>query len=206
MSSADAPEARLWGGTTLAARRAERREKLVEAGLDLLGGEGPSAVSVRAVCRKAQLTERYFYESFADRSALVLAVYDQVSGEATAALVEATQSAADNVAVAQAAVEAMVGLIVDDPRRGRVLLVAPLAEPVLAHRVMEVTPALAEMIRDQLSPEASNTDRDMIAIGVLGATMALFYSFLTGGLDVTREEFVDHCVRLLLNVDRLEAP
>ena len=77
-ASTDSP--RIWGGTTLATRRAARREKLVEVGLELLGTPG-STLSVRAACRSAQLTERYFYESFPDRDALVLAVYQQVADE-----------------------------------------------------------------------------------------------------------------------------
>ena len=54
-----------WAGTTLADRRADRRRRLLDVGLDLLGSRGSAAVSVRSVCRTAQLTDRYFYESFA---------------------------------------------------------------------------------------------------------------------------------------------
>ncbi len=203
MSDASTDE-RIWGGTTLADRRAVRRQKLLDAALDLLGGDGSPAVTVRAVCRAAQLTERYFYESFADRDALVLAVYEQVSVEASAALEVATSVGGDPRAVARACVEAMVGLMLDDPRRGRVLLVAPLTEPVLATRALEAIPVLTDMIRDQLSPEASASDRDLIATGLIGALTSLFHAYLEGALSVSREEFVAHTVRLLLSAGRLE--
>ena len=50
--------------------RAELEGRGLEVGLDLLGT--PSAtLSVRAACRSAQLTERYFYESFADKDVFV---------------------------------------------------------------------------------------------------------------------------------------
>ncbi len=202
----DAPTGeRLWGGTTLADRRATRRQKLLDVGLDLLGTEGSAAVSVRAVCRGAQLTERYFYESFEDRDALVHAVYRAVAAEATAALEEATARARDRGEVARLCVEAMVALMVDDPRRGRVLLVAPVTEPALASEAMASVPVLAQTIRGQLSPGASDADRDLISTGLLGALMSLFHAYLQGTVRVTREEFVEHCVRLLTTVRRLES-
>jgi AcrR family transcriptional regulator len=195
---------RLWGGTTLSDRRATRRTQLLEAGLDLLGGPGPATVAVRAVCRRARLTERYFYESFPDRDALVAAVYETVADEAQRALEAATRRTTDRVEVARAAVEAMVELIVDDPRKGRVLLVAPITEPVLATRTLELAPTVAAMIREQLSPGVSEQDRDLIATGLLGALMGLFYAYLQGTLRVSRSALVEHCVRVLLSARRLE--
>ena len=50
----------------------------------LLGGEAGPALTVRAVCRQAGFTERYFYESFADRDEFVRAVYDDVCTQAMA--------------------------------------------------------------------------------------------------------------------------
>jgi AcrR family transcriptional regulator len=198
-------EHRLWGGTTLADRRAGRREKLLAAGLDLLGSDETGGVSVRAVCRRAQLTERYFYESYRDRDALVVAVYDEVAAETQRVLLEATTGLEDPETVARAAVEAMVGLILDDPRKGRVLLLAPITEPQLAGRGMRFVPAVIEMVREHLSGDASDQDRAMIATGLIGALMGLFHGFLAGTLvGVTREQFVEHCVRLLVTVRRLE--
>ena len=198
-------EARLWGGTTLADRRAGRREKLLDAGLDLLGSDEPGGVSVRAVCRRAQLTERYFYESFVDRDALVAGVYDEVAAETQRVLIQATDGLSEPEEVARAAVEAMVALIVDDPRKGRVLLLAPLTEPQLTGRGMLFIPAVIDMVREHLSKDASDQDRAMIATGLIGALMGLFHAYLTGTLvGVTREQFVEHCVKLLVTARRLE--
>lgn len=48
------------------------------AGVRLLGLRPRPAVTVRAVCRSAGMTERYFYEHFSDRDTFVRAVYDHV--------------------------------------------------------------------------------------------------------------------------------
>lgn len=190
---------RTWAGTTLTDRKAARREQLMDSGLELLGGSGSSAVTVRAVCRTARLTERYFYENFADREALVLAVYDRVAEQAQRALVDAVRTAGSGARErAEAAVHAFVGLIVDDPRKGRVLLLAPLTDPPLSRRGVELIPAFAGLIAEQLPPKADDTDREMTASALVGALTNLFVSYLGGNLDVTRERFTDHCVRLLL--------
>ena len=58
---------RTYGGVTAGQRRATRRAALIEAALDLFAEEGARAVSKRAVCARARLNDRYFYEHFTDR-------------------------------------------------------------------------------------------------------------------------------------------
>lgn len=193
------PAGRTWGGTTLTDRKAARREQLMDTGLELLGGSGSSAVTVRAVCRTAKLTERYFYESFTDRDRLVLAVYDRIAEQAKQALVDAVHAAGPSARErAEAAVTAFVELIVDDPRKGRVLLLAPLTDPPLSRRGSELIPAFATLIREQLPEKADAEDSEMTAIALVGALTNLFVAYLGGTLTVTRERLAEHCVRLLL--------
>jgi AcrR family transcriptional regulator len=199
-SSTDSP--RIWGGTTLATRRQARREKLLEVGLDLLGT--PSAtLSVRAACRSAQLTERYFYESFPDRDALVLAVYEQLADEVRTVVDQATSESKDPTEVARRSIEALVALMVDDQRKGRVLLVAPLTEGVLAEPSQALLPALSQLIRSKLPRSTPPEQRTLISVGLLGSMMALFYAYLEGQLDVSREAFVEHCVTVLSHAGHL---
>ena len=75
-----------WSGVPLQDRQALRRDELIAAGVALLGGPGGPALTVRAVCRAAGLTERYFYESFTDRDEYVAAVYDDVCAAAMTTL------------------------------------------------------------------------------------------------------------------------
>lgn len=189
---------RSWAGTTLTDRKAARREQLLAAALELLGTGGSAAVSVRAVCREARLTERYFYENFADRQELVLAVYERVADEARQALVDAVPDPhGDPAARADAAVSAFVELIVDDPRKGRVLLLAPITDPALSARGVALLPAFAALIREQLPERMSPAERELTATGLVGALGNLFIGYLGGTLDVSREELIGHCVQLL---------
>ena len=112
-----------------------RRRLLLDAAFDLLGTEGWSGTTVRAVCDAAQLNPRYFYESFDDLDSLVVAVYDRTLDELRTALVAALDTAPpDMPSQMRAAVEATVRFVDDDRRRGRVLYVEALGSEALNRR------------------------------------------------------------------------
>ncbi|HEY7053086.1 MAG TPA: TetR/AcrR family transcriptional regulator [Mycobacterium sp.] len=168
-----------------------RRGELIAAGVTLLGGEGGPALTVRAVCREASLTERYFYESFTDRDEFVRAVYDDVCARAMATLLSATTP--------REAVERFVALMVDDPVLGRVLLLAPEVEPVLTRSGAEWMPSFIDLLQRKLTTISDPTLQNMVATGLIGALTWLFTAYLNGRLTATREEFIDYCVTLLLS-------
>jgi AcrR family transcriptional regulator len=179
-----------WSGVPLEDRQALRRDKLIAAGVQLLGEEGGPALTVRAVCREARLTERYFYESFADRDEFVRAVYDDVCTRAMSTLMSATTP--------REAVERFVALMVDDPVRGRVLLLAPAVEPVLVRSGAEWMPSFIELLQHKLTRIADPVLQHMVAISLIGGLTALFTAYLDGRLSATREQFIDYCVEMLL--------
>ncbi|MBV8966391.1 MAG: TetR/AcrR family transcriptional regulator [Mycobacteriaceae bacterium] len=179
-----------WSGVPIEDRQALRHDDLVTAGVALLGGESGPALTVRAVCRQAGLTERYFYESFSDRDEFVQAVYDDVCARAMAALLSARTP--------REAVERFVTLMVDDPQRGRVLLLAPEVEPVLTRSGAKWMPSFIDLLQRKLTTISDPALQNMVATGLIGALTALFTAYLDGRLTATREEFIDYCVALLL--------
>lgn len=179
-----------WSGVPPQERMALRRDELIAAGVKLLGGAGGPALTVRAVCREAELTERYFYECFADRDGFVRAVYDDVCARAMSALTSAT--------TAREAVERFVALMVDDPTRGRVLLRAPESEPVLTRSGAEWMPNFIELLQHRLTRIADPVRQAMVATSLIGALTALFTAYLNDRLPATREQFIDYCVDMLL--------
>src|ERR1700761_1769388 len=181
---------RRWSGVPLEDRPALRRDELVTAGVQLLGEASGPAVTVRAVCRQAELTERYFYESFADRDEFVRAVYDDVCARAMSTLTTAETP--------RDAVEQFVALMVDDPSRGRVLLLAPGVEPVLTRSGAEWMPSFIDLLQHKLTRITDPAVQAMVATGLIGALTALFTAYLNGRLAATREQFIDYCVDMLL--------
>lgn len=178
-----------WTGVPLQSRVALRRDTLIAAGVQLLGGSGGPALTVRAVCRHASLTERYFYESFSDRDEFVRAVYDDVCARAMEALTSATTP--------REAVEQFVELMVDDPVRGRVLLLAPAVEPALTRSGAEWMPTFIDLLQRKLSAIGDAILQRMIATSLVGGLSSLFTAYLHGQLGASREQFIDYCTNLL---------
>jgi AcrR family transcriptional regulator len=56
----------------LSERPALRRERLIAAAVEVYGEAGFRNATVRAICRRAHLTERYFYESFGSSEELLI--------------------------------------------------------------------------------------------------------------------------------------
>ena len=180
-----------WSGVPIEDRQALRRDELIACGVSLLGGEQGPTLTVRAVCREAGLTERYFYESFSDRDEFVRAVYDDVCSRAMSALMSATTP--------REAVEKFVALMVDDPHRGRGLLLAPEVEPVLARSGAEWMPNFIDLLQRKLTTIGDPVIQNMGATGLIGALTTLFTAYLNGRLAATRKQFIDYCVALLLS-------
>ncbi|MBV9318584.1 MAG: TetR/AcrR family transcriptional regulator [Mycobacterium sp.] len=180
-----------WSGVPLESRQALRRDKLVAAGVQLLGDKSGPAVTVRAVCREAGLTERYFYESFTDRDDFVRAVYDDVCTRAMSTLTSATTP--------REAVEQFVALMVDDPVRGRVLLLAPEVETVLVRSGAEWMPSFIELLQRKLTRLGDPVLQNLVATSLIGGLTALFTAYLDGRLAATRKQFIDYCVDMLLS-------
>jgi AcrR family transcriptional regulator len=211
---------RVWGGTTLDTRRDARRRRLLEVGFELLGGQGSAAVTVRSVCRHAKLTDRYFYENFADRDGLLVAVYQQVAEQfrdamavaVGAAVAEAAPGPVAPEAVARSAVLAFVGLLTGDPRKGRVLLLAPMTDAALSAHAVGLMPMFGELIRVQLAAAPGGAqvtaalDERMTATALIGALSNLFVRWLDGTLEASEQELTDYCVRLLLTAAPLARP
>lgn len=181
-------------------RRRHRYTTLLDVGIALLGAPGGPAISVRAACRSASLTERYFYESFTDRDEYVRAVYAHVGLRARAVIetAVATSTEADRAA---APVRAFVELVLDNPAVGRVLLLAPLSEPAISRSGTALVPDFVDLVRAQLTGLDAE-EQHLVAIGVVGALTSLSVGYLDGTVTATREKFLAHCVRLVADAGR----
>jgi AcrR family transcriptional regulator len=70
---------RRYRGISNEARKAERHQKFLQAGLHCFAHDGYHQSTVRGICAAAGLTERYFYESFSGMAMLFREVYLDVS-------------------------------------------------------------------------------------------------------------------------------
>jgi AcrR family transcriptional regulator len=192
-----------YGGVSAEQRRAERRRRLLDAALDVIGTQGRSATTLRGICERARVGPRFFYESFADLDALAAELYDEVLDAAlrrTIAAIEATPH--DLRARTAAAFRAMISEIIDDPRRARVLFVEAYGSETLVARRFAAMRRLARVALEQshdlldLPPD----DRLLRAVAVLltGGVTEFVLAWLDGGMDVSRDELIQISVEVAL--------
>lgn len=188
---------RSYRGISAQQRRDQRREQLLEAGLDLLGTHGWRQTTMTAVCTRAGLTERYFYENFAGRDELLLAVLDRIAAQVRDVGLRALATTdGDPQTKAEAAIGAFVDLLTADPRIGRVAMLESAAADPLRARRHELLREFAQLIATQArvlhGDDALPPPHDQIA-GLLltGGLAELLMAWLAGELPASRQDLID---------------
>ncbi|GGK67397.1 TetR/AcrR family transcriptional regulator [Nocardia camponoti] len=112
-------------GSSVAERQEERRELFLAAGLEVFATKSYAGSSLTDVCAAAGLSRRQFYELFSGREELLVAVYDQVQGQAREAVVAALSAVPDAAlpSLIEIAGRAYIEAITADRRRVQVAFV-----------------------------------------------------------------------------------
>lgn len=201
-TSSEATRPGRWAGVPAAERVTERRTLLLDAALELLGTEGWTGTTVRAVCQAARLNPRYFYESFEDLDALVVALYDRLVRELRDEVREAVVAAGDDpLAMVRATVETTTRYVDEDRRRARVLYVEALGNEALNRRRLETGFAIAGYVEaDATARHGRAAARDQIgavtAAVLVGGFSELLVAWLDGRIRISREQLVDDATEL----------
>ena len=201
--STRAPQ-RAYGGVSAGERIAARREKLLDAGLKLFGSRGFATTGVKDVCREAGLTDRYFYESFANSEALFLAVFDRLTDELFGAVAAAVGEAGDDAErQLRSAISAFVDALVADSHKSRVLFTEAAAAGPNAAAHMRATlrrfeTLVAATARRHLPATTPDEDVQLVALSLVGLLERAITDREEGALDIPAERLVERCVALYL--------
>jgi len=116
---------RPYGGLSLAERKTQRKEQFLQAGLNIFGTTGYRDATVRSLCKEAQLTDRYFYESFGSLEKLLTSVYEHCMNKLgnTVLLAISTEFNNTNAINAMRAGLDAYFLLLEDERIARVCMV-----------------------------------------------------------------------------------
>jgi AcrR family transcriptional regulator len=197
---------RAYGGVSADDRIAARRAKLLAAGLELFGTRGFAATGVKDVCREAGLTDRYFYESFEDSTALFLAIFDRLTDELFGSVAEAVVDAeGDAERELHNAITVFVETLATDPRKPRVLFTeAAAAGPQAAAHMRGTLRRFAELVaataRRHLPADTLDEDVQLIALSLVGLLERAITEREEGALDMPLDRLVDRCVALYLKL------
>ncbi|MGK2869102.1 MAG: TetR/AcrR family transcriptional regulator [Mycobacterium sp.] len=189
---------RPYGGVAAPQRVAERRRRFLEAGLDLLG-ETYDELTVRAICRRAGVATRHFYEAFTDKDEFVAAVFDSVIG----AIASTTQAAVAAVGPAEqnrAGITNLVQTIGADARIGRLLFDPQLSNAVLVRKRAELGGFFAVLAGQHAQTVLTAEDSDQIkaiAHFVVGGVNQTINGWLTGAIALSGAELIELLTALL---------
>ncbi|BBX20110.1 transcriptional regulator [Mycolicibacterium duvalii] len=188
---------RSYGGLTADSRRLQRRARLLETAIDAIAVNEWRAFTVDRLCAGAGLNKRYFYESFASLDEVATAVVDTIADEVrTATMGAIAETAAEPLEQqARAAVTALVRTLVDDPRRGRILLGGVASSPVLHdHREAVMQGLTAVLVGHARTIHDVELEKDPLAkvapAFIVGGTADAILAYLDGRADISVEDLV----------------
>ncbi|MDT5077750.1 MAG: hypothetical protein QOJ80_2387 [Mycobacterium sp.] len=198
-------QVRPYGGVDARDRIAERRRRLLDAGLELLGGsDHPPELTVRAICAHAGISARYFYESFTDKDELVEAVFDWVTAD-IAATTQAAVAAAPPDELNRAGIANLVRTIAGDSRIGRLLFNAQLSNPVVARKRAGLGGFFA-MLGGQHVTTAYRVPEDewvkAVSHFVVGGVTQTLSAWVSGDLRLDQAQLVDQLTRTVDDIGR----
>jgi AcrR family transcriptional regulator len=190
---------RTWRGQTIEERQADRRERLIEAGIELFGTRGYASTPVKAICDEAGLTERYFYEAFEDREDLLATIFELLVADCAQATLEAIEGSGDELAASmRAGLSAFAYQLTRDPRRARiqeieVVGVSPAMEQKRRESIHAFAGILADRTRELGGKEQIGPLRlDVIALGLVGSVNEQLIDFVLGHLDISLEDLIEN--------------
>jgi AcrR family transcriptional regulator len=189
--------ARTYRGITPSQRQAERRARLLEAGLELFGTLGYARTSIRAVSAAASLNSRYFYESFSSREDLLYSVYEQIVVDIFTKVSEAVAGESTIEAQARAGLRAGWTAVTEDRRKARIvaLEVVGVSERLERQR-RETRHALAQLTADRALSLAGDLrlrlDPVITARFLMGGIVELLADWINGDLTASTDEVVEH--------------
>lgn len=199
---------RSYGGKSAEQRARERRQRLVEATVQVLAERGEARTTMTAICAEAGLTERYFYESFGRREDALLAALDHVCDRIAAdalRVMDSTPGPPD--ARVHAVMSSFVDLVEQDPALGMVAVVHSAATPGLRARRHELVGVFADLVAreaeelygDRAWPRERARTHGMVWIAGFAELLA---AWLTDELEVDRDELVQVAGDLFVAVSR----
>lgn len=195
---------RSYGGVSAADRVAARRQKLLDAALELYGTRGFNATGVKDICRQAGLTDRYFYESFRDAAELFIATYERTTSELLTSVREAVAAVAPQPdRQVRVALETFVRALAEDPRKARVLFAetasaGPEAERHVRASLRRFADLVAATARPHLSPTMPDRLLRMGALSLVGAIERVIIEWQDDQLETTIDEIIEYLVQLFL--------
>jgi AcrR family transcriptional regulator len=189
---------RRYRGITPSERKADRRERLLDAGLELFGTLGYARTSVRAVSAAAGLNSRYFYESFTSREDLLYSVYQRIVTDIFVRASEAVRREDTIEGQARAGLRAAWSAVTEDRRKARIIALEVVGVSERLERLRhETRHALAQFTADNAMTLAGQGVRlrlnpVLVSRFLIGGVVEVLLEWINGDLEASVDEVVEH--------------
>jgi AcrR family transcriptional regulator len=205
-NSSEGAALRPYRGVSAIDRRAQRRQRLIDAGLELFGTRGIAAVGIVDVCAEAGLTKRYFYENFASIDTLADAVFEHVTGNLVAAVAPAITAGAGRDP--RPALTVYTRALLSDPRVVRLLAVESQTGTLKKYRDGFPTRAVELWFDFAGSEDAVPPPEEMRlrAYGFIGAAQQIGMAWLDGHLPLSMDQVIDQLVDMFHRISGIAPP
>lgn len=196
------PTGRAYRGTSADQRRDERRRKLIEAGIKVIGRDGYRATTVRSVSAEAGLTERYFYEAFGDREALLGAVYshlvEQLQQQIAATLMSSRLKNPEEIV--RLGLHEFFAALRADPNVARILLFEVLGvSPEVTRLTQTAIDDFARIIRTMalaLNVRIGRNEEQLLTAGLVGSVVFIAMTWSLQGYGQPIDEVVESALTI----------
>lgn len=187
---------REYGGKPAEQRRAERRAAFLQAGRNLWCENGWPAVTMRGVCARAGLADRYFYQNFPDRDALLVAVAEEVRNEVLAIIIGAVAEHAEEPLDCQlrGALAAVVGLVAEDPGSMQIFFGEHGGSDVLEALRRDTIEAVVDLFTTLgtpvVTPGVEHVEFRVVLLVGIGGFVETMTAWRAGSLEATPDQLV----------------
>jgi len=156
-------------------RRAETRQRLLDAALHVFSEEGFGKASVEDVCERAGYTRGAFYSNFVSLDELFLAMWEQRSATTLASIAESLKASGDDALSLQEGIDRLLDLLPVDELWYRIeaeftahALRVPSLRSVMAAREAQIAATLMPFIDRALGRVGRRvTDREAFAAAIV---------------------------------------
>jgi AcrR family transcriptional regulator len=202
-----AAEGRVYRGQSAVERQEDRRQRLIEAGLDLFARQGYLATSIEEICAAAAISTRNFYEQVDGREGLLVLLHDIAMRRAQQAVLDAVAGAPrdDVMARVRAPLSAFVEAMTADPRWARIAYVEAVGisaelerrRHMWMNRFSKLMAAEADAIAERgLAPRR---DHELSAVALVGAIDRLIVHWQASSRRrVPAQRLVDELTRMIV--------
>ncbi len=191
---------RAYAGKSAELRRADQRERMLNAGRDVFALRGYAQAGIDEIVARARVSRTSFYEHFENKEQCLLAVFAEGMARLREALAIAVREPLAPRARIRAEVETVARTFADDPAMARVMLVVIVGATPAAERAhIDMRAKAAALIEAQLEEyplwrRRSSHERHVAAIAAMAAIAEPVSELVASGRIGQWETIVDPVV------------